>query len=91
MSVTVWIAGSLRKDTEGQTEVEIMAKDIAGCLDELGIQFPDLKQRLWDGKGELRSSVGIFVDGNNVHSLQGLATQLRDGDKVNILPAFAGG
>jgi len=91
MSVTVWIAGSLRQDTEGQTEVEIMAKDIAGCLDELGIQFPDLKQRLWDGKGELRSSVGIFVDGNNVHSLQGLATQLRDGDKVNILPAFAGG
>ncbi|MBE0415982.1 MAG: MoaD/ThiS family protein [Dehalococcoidia bacterium] len=91
MSVTVWISGSLRQATEGKTEAEVVAKDIAGCLDELEIQFPGLKERLYDDQGELYPFVDIFVNGDSLRSLQGLATQLKEGDKVSILPVFAGG
>ena len=62
----------------------------SGCLDELEIQFPGLKERLYKDQGELHRYVDIYVNGDNMRSLQGLATPLKDGDEVNILPAFAG-
>ena len=91
MSITVWISASFRQGGDGKQEVEVAASDIAGCIDQLEIEFPGLKQRLLDESDELRPFAGIFVNGNSVSALQGLATRLKDGDKVGILPAFAGG
>ncbi len=90
MGVKVWVSGSLRQAGEGKVETEVVARDIAGCLDELEIQFPGLKERLYKDQGELHRYVDIYVNGDNMRSLQGLATLLKDGDDVNILPAFAG-
>ncbi|MBE0415663.1 MAG: MoaD/ThiS family protein [Dehalococcoidia bacterium] len=90
MSVRVWLSGSLRQASEGKAEAEVVAKDIADCLDKLEIQFPGLKERLYDDKGELHRFIDIFVNRESVRSLQGLATPLKDGDEVSILPAFAG-
>lgn len=90
MGVKVWVSGSLRRTGEGKVETEVVAKDIAGCLDQLEIQFPGLKERLYKGQGELHQYVDIYVNGNSIRSLQGLDTSLKDGDEVNILPAFAG-
>ena len=91
MSTIVRISGSLRQVTQGKTEVEVVAKDIAGCLDNLEIQFPGVKEQVYNERGELHRFIDIFVNGNNVRSLQGLATPLKDGDEVSILPIFAGG
>ena len=33
----------------------------------------------------------ILVNGRNIDTLEGLDTQLRDGDSVTLLPPFAGG
>ena len=38
-------------------------------------------------KGELV----ILVNGRNIDTLDGLDTQLKDGDSVTLLPPFAGG
>jgi molybdopterin synthase sulfur carrier subunit len=84
------VSGSLRQTGEGKVETEVVARDIAGCLDQLEIQFPGLKERLYKDQGELHRFVDIYVNGNSMRSLQGLATPLKDGDEVNILPAFAG-
>ncbi len=70
--------------------VEVAAGDIASCLDELEIQSPGLKKHLYNNKGELHPFIDIFVNGDSMRSLQGLATPLKDGDEVRILPAFAG-
>jgi molybdopterin converting factor small subunit len=35
--------------------------------------------------------VNIYVNGEDVRFLQGLATPLKDGDEVSIVPAVAGG
>lgn len=90
MGVKVWVSGSLRQAGAGKVDTEVVARDIAGCLDELEIQFPGLKARLYKDQGELHRYVDIYVNGDNMRSLQGLATPLKDGDEVNILPAFAG-
>ena len=84
------IAGSLRQVTS-KAEVDLAAEDVADCLDKLESEFPGIKEKLYDGKGELHPFIDIFVNGDNVRSLQGLATPLKDGDEVCILPAFAGG
>lgn len=90
MSIIVRMAGSLRQVT-GKAEVELAAKDVAACMDKLESQFAGVKEQLYDEEGELHRFIDVFVNGDNVRSLRGLATPLKDGDEVNILPAFAGG
>ena len=90
MGVKVWVSGSLRQAGEGKAEAVIEASDIAGCIDQLDGMFPGLKGRLFKEQSELHRHIDIYVNGESVRSLQGLATWVKDGDEVNILPAFAG-
>ena len=41
--------------------------------------------------GELRRFVNVYVKGEDIRFLDGLATPVADGDEVTILPAVAGG
>jgi len=91
LSVIVRMSGFVRDVTGGKTEADVAAKDIADCLEKLEVLFPGIKEQLFDEQGDLHRFVDVFVNGDNVQHLQGLATQLVDGDEVSILPAFAGG
>ncbi len=71
--------------------MRLAAKDVADCLDKLESEFPGIRGKLYDEKGELHRYIDIFINGDNVRSLRGLATPLKDGDEVYILPIFAGG
>ncbi|MPZ22191.1 MAG: molybdopterin synthase sulfur carrier subunit, partial [Dehalococcoidia bacterium] len=39
----------------------------------------------------IRRFVNVFVNGEDVRFLNGLQTDLKDGDEVSIVPAVAGG
>jgi molybdopterin synthase sulfur carrier subunit len=52
---------------------------------------PGLKERLCDESGELRRFVNIYVNGEDVRFLDGLATHLKENDEISIVPAVAGG
>ena len=90
MGVKVWISGSLRQAGEGKIEDEVAANDVAACIEFLDAKFPGLKTRLYDSDGELHGFVDVYVNGESIRSLQGPSTPLKNGDEVNILPAFAG-
>ena len=90
MGVKVWVSGSLRQAGEGKIEEEVTAGDVASCIEGLDGRFPCLKARLYKDEEELHAFVDVYVNGESIRSLQGLATPLKDGDEVNILPAFAG-
>ena len=90
MGVRVWVSGSLRQAGDGKIEEEVVAADVAACLEDLDGRFPGLRARLYKDEGELHAFVDVYVNGESIRSLQGLATPLKDGDEVNILPAFAG-
>lgn len=93
VDIVVRVAGQqLRTLTKGITEIKLaVGSNLAVCLDNLENQFPGIKESLYDEKGAIRSSINIYVNGDNVRLLQDLATTLKAGDEIDILPAFAGG
>jgi molybdopterin synthase sulfur carrier subunit len=91
MSIRVKISASLRHPTTRKGVVEVAAHTVAECLDNLEADFPGIKQRLCDERGGIHSFINIYVNGEDVHYLQGLSTPLKSGDEVIIVPAIAGG
>ena len=93
MVIIVRVSGQLRQLTSGKTEIRfpLVASNIADCLSKLEEQFPGMRERVCNEEGEIRGSINIYVNGDNVRSLQGLATTLKAEDEVDILPAFAAG
>jgi molybdopterin synthase sulfur carrier subunit len=45
----------------------------------------------FDAQGRVRTSLTVFVNGKNIRYRQGLQTELKDGDKVYVIPLIAGG
>jgi molybdopterin synthase sulfur carrier subunit len=54
-------------------------------------RYAGIKARLCDESGEVRRFVNIFVNDEDIRFLQGLDTELKEGDEVSIIPAIAGG
>ena len=91
MSITVKIPAPLRRMTDGQREVTTNATTVAEALTDIGQSYPGLRDRICDPDGSLRRFVNIYVRGEDIRFGQGLATQLKDGDDMSIVPAASGG
>ncbi|HKX17421.1 MAG TPA: MoaD/ThiS family protein [bacterium] len=91
MSVRVRIPTPLRQLTNGARLIEVGAADLGQAIDELDRQFPGIRGRLIDEKGEVLRFVNIFVNERDIRFLGGLKTPLADGAEVSIVPAMAGG
>ncbi len=91
MSIKVKIPTPLRKLSSGSSEVSLTAASVAECVDVLETQYPGFKERLCDESGDLRRFINVYVNGEDVRFLNGLATTLKAGDEISIVPAVAGG
>lgn len=91
MSVLVRIPSPLRRLSDGQDTLQLAGASLQECLDALEAHFPGFSERLRDEHGEIRRFVNIYVNGEDVRFLAGLATPLQAGDEVSIVPAMAGG
>ncbi len=91
MSVTVRIPQPLRRFTENRDVIELSAGTVGELLEQLERQYPGITERLREPDGQLRRFVNIYVDGEDIRFLSGLATEVRDGTEVSIIPAIAGG
>jgi len=91
MSVHVYIPTPFRRATHNQARVSAHADSVRALLDELEGSFSGLRGLLRDEQGDVPRHVNIYVNGEAIEVLQGLATPLRDGDEVAIIPALAGG
>ena len=88
---TVIIPTPLRKFTNNTAKLEIDADTIAKTVDELTVNFPDLKKHLLDDNGQIRSFVNIFVGNDDIRNLQQGATAVKEDTVISIVPAIAGG
>jgi sulfur-carrier protein len=88
---TVRIPTPLRKYTQGQEEVHIIATDVRQLIDALEAAYPGIRERICDDKGAVRRFVNIFVADEDIRFLDGLTTPVKDADEVSIVPAIAGG
>ncbi|QEC42528.1 MoaD/ThiS family protein [Pseudobacter ginsenosidimutans] len=88
---TVIIPTPLRKFTNNTAKLEVKAENIQQTVDELTLNFPDLKKHLLDEKGQIRSFVNIFVGNDDIRDLQQEQTSVKTDTVISIVPAIAGG
>jgi sulfur-carrier protein len=79
----VRIPPTLRPETNGEREVAAEGETVRDLLDDLMSRFPSL-----EGKLEFAN---VYVDGEDVRTLDGDETPVREGAQVILLPAMAGG
>lgn len=91
MKITVNIPAALRQYTRNNSEIDVDASTVDEVLMKLDHLFPGLRTFLLDESRGLRRYVNIFVNENDIRSVDGLRTKLKDGDLVHIIPAIAGG
>jgi sulfur-carrier protein len=81
----------LRPQVGGNKEVELAGATVGAVVDALTAQYPSLKSQLLTADGELNRFVNVYVNGQDVRYLDGLATAVAERDEVRLLPAMAGG
>jgi molybdopterin converting factor small subunit len=88
---TLKIPTPLRYYTNGQAEVAVNGINVAAAMRDLVDQYPTLEKHLYNGNGDLRNFVNLFLGENNIKDLQGLETPLNEGDTLRLIPSIAGG
>jgi len=90
-NVTIRIPTPLRSYTGGADEVRVQAQTVGEALQALGAVHDGVLSRILDVAGQPRPFVNIFISGNNVRGLDGLASAVAEGEVISIVPAVAGG
>ncbi len=90
-SATIRIPTPLRSFTGGADEVAAEGSTVGELLYAAGAAHEGLLGRVLDADGAVRSFVNVYLGSKNVAKLDGLATEVRDGDVLSIVPAVAGG
>ncbi len=88
---TLRIPTPLRPYTEGQGELQVSALTVGEAMQELVSRFPALKPHLFNEQDDLRSFVNLFVNDEDIRSLDGAGTPLKESDRLMIIPSIAGG
>jgi len=91
MKVSVYIATPLRKATMNQDKIHLEADSISDLLGALVERYPGLRDHIFDEAGEIPRFLNIYLNNEEIHSLNGKNTPLHDGDEVAVIPALAGG
>jgi molybdopterin synthase sulfur carrier subunit len=91
MSVVVKIPTQLRAAAGGEAEALLDGGTVQEVLDGLFELHEELRVRIADDDGSLRRFVNVYLAGEDIRFLDGLATPVNDGAELTILPAVAGG
>jgi molybdopterin converting factor small subunit len=86
----VRIPPTLREVTGGERELPAEGDTVRELLEDLMGRFPALRSQLVED-GEIAPFVNVYVEGEDVRTLDGLETDVRAGATVILLPAMAGG
>jgi len=92
MPTKVRIPTPLRKITRDQEVVEVdSCATIGQLIESLEKDYPGMKERLCDEKGEVRRFINVYLNDEDIRFLKNRDTPVKSGDEVSIVPAIAGG
>jgi adenylyltransferase/sulfurtransferase len=91
MPVKVLIPTPLRPFTDQKEAVEIEGDRVRELLENLTERYRDLQKHLFDDSGKLRSFVNVYVNEDDIRSLDRFETAVKENDVVSIVPSIAGG
>jgi sulfur-carrier protein len=86
----VRIPPQLRSEVGGEREVPADGGTVRELLDDLMDRFPALRPQLVEDD-DIAPFVNVYVEGEDVRTLDGLETPVEHGSTVILLPAMAGG
>ena len=86
----VRIPPTLRPEVGGERQIEASGGTIREVLENLVERFPALGAQLFEN-GDVAPFVNVYLRGEDVRTLDGSDTPVREGDTVILLPARAGG
>jgi len=90
--VTVTLPAPLASTLGISRELKVQAQNLRELIRALGERYgAELTQKILDHEGKLNPIVNIYINGRNIRFTGGLETPLKEGDKISILPAVAGG
>jgi molybdopterin synthase sulfur carrier subunit len=91
MTVAIRIPTPLRKYTGGKAVIEAEGNTVREVFLHAGKTYSGLQEKIFDESGEVRRFINLFVNGDDVRNADGVATAVKSGDEVSIVPAIAGG
>ena len=87
----VRIPPTLRDAVGGAREVDASGSTVRELLADLAERFPGLGSQVLENGNEIVPFVNVYVNNEDVRTLEGLETPVGDGTSVILLPAMAGG
>ena len=87
----VRIPPTLRDAVGGAREVDASGSTVRELLADLAERFPGLGSQVLENGTEIAPFVNVYVNNEDVRTLDGLDTAVGDGTSVILLPAMAGG
>lgn len=91
MAILVRIPAPLRRFTDERPTVEAEGRTISDVLQDIGSRYPGVQSRLYDEDGGLRSFINVYLNEEDIRFLDGEETPVKDGDRLSLVPAIAGG
>ena len=91
MNVTIRIPTTFRELTKGESVITVSPGSIQQILDDLIKDHPNFVERILDEDKKLQRFVNVFLDDEDIRFLEGLETEVSDGQTLSIVPAVAGG
>ena len=91
MSITIEIPTAFRRFTDGAPKLDSRASNIAEALNDLTARFPALSRHVRDEQGQIRQFLNVYLNEEDIRFLGGEASELKDGDRVLLVPSIAGG
>ena len=91
MAVSVKLPTVLRPHAGGERQVDAAGDTVGQVIGDLVGRFPALREQLFESDQALRRFVNLYLNDDDIRYLGGLDAAVKDGDRLTILPAVAGG
>ena len=69
--------------------IETDEHTVSDALQALILDFPQLKQHLYDEHNKIRQFINVYVNQSDIRDLDGIDTKLSENDELSLVPAIA--
>ena len=89
--VEVRVTAVLQKMVGGQKTISAAGGTVRAILDDIDARYPGFKGQMFGEDGKIQRFVNIYLNDEDIRYTGGAETPVSQGDKLDILPALAGG
>jgi molybdopterin/thiamine biosynthesis adenylyltransferase/molybdopterin converting factor small subunit len=91
VTVSVYIPSPFRRLTANREYVSVDGRTVGEVLDAVEQLYPGIGDLVYNREREIPTHINVYLNNQEIHDLDGVATPVSDGDQVAIIPALAGG